>query len=343
MSQPILHPFEVPPAEGEAIEVADGILWIRLPLPMALDHVNIYALRDGDGWCIVDTGYHSKRGVELWERLCAGVLEGRPINRVFLTHHHPDHVGMVGWLQTVKGAELWTSRTAWLLSRMLTLDTQEIWPPETLAFYKGAGMDADLYEARRASRPFNYSDIVYPMPLGFRQVNEQEAITIGDRDWIVRMGDGHAPEQATLWCEADNIVIAGDQILPRISPNIGVYPTQPMADPLSEWLTSCEKFAKVANEDQLVLGGHKLPFTGLPTRLRQLIDNHHGALKRLQSHLETPRTAVGCFDNLFKRKIGEGEYGLAMVEAIAHLNHLLLQEKVMRTMDADGVWQWQSV
>ncbi|GHA57905.1 MBL fold hydrolase [Amylibacter ulvae] len=339
--KPIKFPFETPPEIGQAIEIADGILWLRLPLPMALDHVNIYALRDGDGWCVVDTGYHSKKGMAIWEDILANALSGDPVTRVFLTHHHPDHVGMVGWLQSQKGAELWTTRTAWLYSRMLTVDTQEIWPKESLEFFYEAGMDEEIYAARKADRPFNFSDIVYPMPLGFRRVRDSETIQIGGRDWVVRTGDGHSPEQATLWCDAENLVIAGDQILPGISPNVGVYPTEPMADPLAEWLVSCERFKSIANEDHFVMGGHKLPFTGLPRRMTQLIENHHSALDRLLEFLAIPNTAQGCFPVLYKRKIGMGEYGLALVEAIAHLNHLYLAGKVIREKDKKGVWQWQ--
>jgi len=339
---PITFPFETPPAEGEAIEIADGILWMRLPLPMALDHVNVYAIRDGDGWCIVDTGYNSKRGIALWRDLMAGPLGGDPVTKVLLTHHHPDHVGLVGWFQSEIGAELITTRTAWMYSRMLTIDTQTKWPEETLAFYRGAGMDAELYAERAAGRPFNFSDMVYPMPLGFTRIQDGETIKIGHRNWTVRTGDGHSPEHATLWSQSDNVVIAGDQILPGISPNVGVYPTEPIGDPLSEWIASCEKFQDVATDDHFVLGGHKLPFKGLPTRLQQLIDNHHHALPRLIEHLKTPKTAVGCFDVLFKRKIGKGEYGLAMGESIAHLNHLLLAGKITREMNDQGEWLWSA-
>lgn len=340
--QQITFPFETPPNEGDAIEIADGILWMRLPLPMKLDHVNVYALRENDGWCIVDTGYHSKRGIKLWQQLLAGPLKGDPIHRVLLTHHHPDHVGMVGWFQSELGAELVTTRTAWMYSRMLTVDTQDEWPAETLDFYRSAGMDEEIYNERANNRPFNFSDIVYPMPLGFTRIKDGDEIELGGRNWKVLTGDGHSPEHATLWSMDDNIVIAGDQILPGISPNVGVYPTEPLADPLAEWLYSCEKFKKIATNDHFVLGGHKLPFKGLPKRLDQLIDNHHAALQRLLTHLKRPSTAAGCFDVLYKRKIGGGEYGLALVEAIAHLNHLWLADKVTRTKDENGHWLYQS-
>jgi len=335
-------PFATPPEEGEAIEVAKGILWIRLPLPMALNHVNIYALDDGDGWLIVDTGYHSKRGVKLWETLLAGPLQGKPVKKVLMTHHHPDHIGNVGWFQKHHNVELISTRTAWLYSRMMTLDIQEEWPDELATFYKSTGMDKAVYEERLNNKPFNYADIVHPMPLGFTRICQDDVLTIGDRTWTVHIGNGHAPAHATLWCNEEPLVLAGDQILPGISSNIGVYATEPDADPLSEWLESCTRLSTIATEDHFVFPGHKLPFTGLPARLNQLIENHHSCLERLEKFLKDPKTAVDCFPMLFKRKIEGGNYGLAMVEAMAHLNHLLMAGKVTRTADDDGVWIWQS-
>lgn len=338
----IRYPFETPPAEGKAIEVAKGVLWMRLPLPMKLDHVNVYALDEGDSWTVIDTGFDAASTRAIWEKLLAGPLGGRPVSRVVVTHHHPDHMGLAGWFQSVHGADLWTTRTAWLFSRMLTLDTQDAPAEETLAFWRASGMDAGIYAKRKTERPFNFADVVYKMPLGFRRIRQDDVIRMGGRDWDVHIGNGHSPEHATFWSRDDNLVIAGDQILPSISPNIGVYATEPEADPVADWLEACERLAPLAREDHLVLGGHKLPFTGLPTRMRQLIDNHHGALARLLEHLALPATGGECFPPLFKRPIGEAEYGLALVEAVAHLSHLFQSGAVTRKMRPDGVWEWQA-
>ncbi|MDQ7080457.1 MAG: MBL fold metallo-hydrolase [Paracoccaceae bacterium] len=340
---PIRHPFETPPAQGEAVELAEGILWMRLPLPMKLDHVNVYALRDGNGWAVVDTGFATKTSRRLWRALMEGPLQGLPIRRLIVTHHHPDHIGLAGWFQTEFGTELVTTRTSWLFARMLTLDEHAVQKEETLAYWRAAGMDAEIYEKRLKERPFNFADVVAPMPLGFRRIQEGDVLTIGNRRWDVRIGHGHAPEHATLWCRDEALLIAGDQILSSISPNIGVYATEPEADPLAEWLESCERLSQYAREDHLVLPGHKLPFTGLPARMRQLIDNHHSALARLVEYLETPRTAAECFPVLFKRSIGDGEYGLALVESMAHLNHLYQSGQVRRERRDDGAWLWQRV
>ena len=335
------YPWAEPPEHGQAIEVAPGILWMRLPLPMKLDHVNVYALDDGDSWTVIDTGFASKKTKGIWQSLMDGPLGGKPITRVIVTHHHPDHVGLAGWLQSDFGAELITTRTAWLFARMLTLDVQETPTEETLAFYRSAGMDKAIYDQRAGERPFNFGDIVAPMPLGYTRIKQGDTIRMGGRTWDIHIGNGHAPEHATFWSRDDNIVLSGDQILPSISPNIGVYATEPMADPVADWLEACERLRPLAQDDHMVFGGHKLPFTGLPTRMRQLIDNHHGALDRLMDFIDTPKAASECFAPLFKRTIGDGEYGLALVEAVAHLSHLYQEGRATRDRREDGAWVYQ--
>lgn len=337
---PIRTPFPDAPEQAEAIEVAPGILWLRIPLPMVLDHVNVYALRDDDGWTIVDTGVNSRRTIALWEKILSGPLEGAPVKRLVVTHHHPDHVGLAGWFQA-KGVTLHMTRTAWLFSRMLTLDDQDKATPEQVQFWIDAGMSEDVLEQRSAERPFNFADIVYPMPLGFERLHEHGHIQMGGRTWDIRFGHGHAPDHATFWSRDGDVVIGGDQLLATISPNVGVYATEPGADPLGDWMTACEALQPHARDSQLVLPGHKLPFTGLPARMTQLIENHHGALKRLRAHLaDTPCSAAECFPPLFKRKIDGGTYGLALVEAVAHVNHLHQLGEVTRTRRADGAWAY---
>ncbi len=337
----IRYPFDTAPDPAVPVEVAEGVLWFRLPLPMALDHVNVYALDDGDGWTIVDTGLFTRKSRDIWEAMLNGPLGGRPLNRVVLTHHHPDHVGMAGWLRTAHGAELAATRVAWLTARMLTLDDQDRPTDETVAFWRSAGMDASVLETRLKERPFNFADVVAPIPLGYSRLDEGGRIEMGGRTWTVRLGQGHAPDHATFWSEDDPLVIGGDQLLSSISPNLGVYATEPEADPVAEWLESCHRFQSHALPDHFVLPGHKLPYRGLPTRLAQLIENHEGALKRLRRHLARPASAVECFPPLFKRAIGPGEYGLAMVEAVAHCVHLWQSGEAVRTRRVDGAWAYQ--
>lgn len=339
-----LHtPFEEAPAPGAAKLVAPGVYWLRMPLPMALNHVNCYALADDDGWTIIDTGLDTERTRAHWRTALDGPLAGRSVARVLMTHHHPDHVGLVGWFQAEYGAEVWSSRTAWLLTRMLVLDDQDRPTPETLTFWKRAGMDPEIWQQRAQERPFNFADVVHPIALGYRRLQDGHQVTLAGRIWTIRTGDGHAPEHATLWSDNDALVIGGDQILGTISPNLGVYATEPEADPVAEWLDSCQRFLPFAREDHLVLPGHKLPFTGLPWRLSHLIDNHVSALDRLLAFLSEERRATDCFGVLFKREIGGGEYGLALVESVAHLNHLHQAGCARRRLSDDGAWLWSAI
>lgn len=343
VAQGIRYPWEAPPEPGEAIELAEGLLWMRLPLPMKLDHVNVYALDDGDGWTVVDTGFASRKSRQIWGALMEGPLGGKPVHRVVVTHHHPDHMGLAGWFQSEHGAELLTTRTAWLFARMLQLDAQDRPTGETLAYWRAAGMAPGILAERMQERPFNFADCVAPMPLGFTRIRQGDSLRAGGRTWDVHIGNGHAPEHATLWSRDDDLVLAGDQILPSISSNLGVYATEPEADPVGDWLEACERLAGLARPGHLVMGGHKLPFTGLETRMTQLIENHHGALERLHAHLSTPQTAGDCFAPLFKRRIGAGEYGLALVEAMAHCLHLWHAGRATRTRRADGAWLFQAL
>ena len=335
------YPFPEPPEGDQAVEIAEGVLWLRLPLPFRPDHLNVYALDDGDAWTIVDTGLGTAACRELWERLLAGPLAGRPVARVILTHHHPDHVGLAGWFQA-RGAELWTTRTAWLTARMLTLDVQDRPTAESLAFWRGAGMPPEILAQRAATRPFNFADLVAPMPLGYRRIVQGEEIVAGGRRWRVEIGHGHAPEQATLWGIGHDLVLAGDQVLPGITPNLGVHASEPDADPVGDWLAASARLAGLAEERHLTLPGHRRPFRGLPARLAEYAAHGAAGLARLRHHLAEPRRATECFGVLFGRNIGASEYSLALAEAVGHLNHLRRAGEVDRRLGSDGAWLWQS-
>ncbi|MEM8698793.1 MAG: MBL fold metallo-hydrolase [Pseudomonadota bacterium] len=333
----LAHPWAEPPAPGEMIEVAEGILWARLPLPMALDHVNVYALDDGDGWTLIDTGLNWPKGLTQVEALLAGPLSSKPVTRVVMTHAHPDHLGLLGWF-AARGAQVIASRAAWVLGRMLVLDRQEVHPPESVTFRQRAGLTGPDLDAFAQEKPFNFADCVAPIPQGYLRLREGEIFRAGGRDWHVRLGEGHAIEHITLWTK--EIVIAGDQILPGISPNIGVYPTEPEANPLAGWLETCRRFQELG-VDPLVLPGHKLPFRGMAFRLGLLIDNHLHAFDRIEAALDRPKTAVDLMSAIFHREIRRSDFGLALVEAVAHMNYLHQAGRVTRTLSQQGAWEYR--
>jgi glyoxylase-like metal-dependent hydrolase (beta-lactamase superfamily II) len=338
------HPWENAPELGTVTEIAPGVLWARLPLPMRLDHVNAYILDDGDHWTLIDTGLDWAKGRAAWDALLAGPLAAKPVGRVILTHHHPDHIGLAGWF-AARGAQIWATRVSWLFGRMLTLDHNDLPTPQHLEFRRRAGMPEDMLAAYATEKPFNFSACVAPIPLGFHAIDEGDEITIAGRQWTVRIGHGHAPSHATFW-SSDGLLLAGDQVIAGISSNISVYPTEPAANPLGDWLESCQRLRIHARPEHLVLPGHKLPFRGLEFRLSQLVENHEHALARIEADLaHGPMTAAEAFPAIFKRPIGASEYGLALGEAVAHMNHLMHSNRVTRNTGAtaDGPWKFALV
>ncbi len=339
---PLTFPFGSRPSGREPVEVAPGFLWFTLPLPMALDHVNIYAIHDTDGWTLIDTGLHTPETEVLLEDIIRHHLAPAPIARVLLTHFHPDHVGMAGWLKTHHGAEIMASRTTWLMVRMLTLDVQPRPVAETLQFYAQAGMDPERLEMLRTRRPFNFADCVHLLPPGYTRLEDGGTLTLGGQTWDIHMGNGHAPEHVTLWSREGTVVIGADQFLADITPNIGVHASEPAANPLAEWLASCRTFRARSDDHLLVLPGHKVPFHGLSTRLDAYAEFHRDCLAALTTYLATPRTTLACFEVLFGRRIPDAEFNLALAEATAHLNYLLAVGTITRAMAADGAWHWQA-
>lgn len=335
----LTYPFEGAPSAGEAIAVASGVLWLRLSLPMALNHINLYAIEDGDGWAVVDAGLATDLSREGWATALAGVLGGRPVTRVICTHMHPDHIGLAGWLCEQFDAPLLMSRTEYVTARMLLADEALGPPAGAESFYRAAGW-LDEQVARWRDGYGGFSRMVQDFPRDYRRVQDGDVLSIGGEDWRVVVGEGHSPEHVCLWREKDNVFIAGDQILPRISSNISIWPTEPEADPLGDWLRSLAALKDRLPDDLLVLPAHGEPFYGVTLRLEALIRGHETALKRLEKTLRAPCRAVDAFGALFARPVGDAVLGMATGEALAHLNYLERQGRVRRVRDGEGVDWW---
>jgi len=339
------YPCGEPPAPGSATEVAPGVLWLRMPLPFTLDHINLWALRDGKGWTIVDTGVQSNDTTSAWRSLFAadGALGQGGLERVVVTHMHPDHVGMAGWLTRKFDCRLWMTRLEYLNCRVLVADTGREAPEDGVRFYRQAGWDDDAIEYYRV-RFGNFGRMTHALPESFRRIRDGERLQIGGHEWQVLVGTGHSPEHACLYCVELKLLISGDQVLPRISSNVSVFPTEPDADPLHGWLRSLERIEAAVPDDVLVLPAHNEPFRGLHARLRYLAQGHRTSLARLRRSLETPKRVVDVFGTLFGRPIDHPHLlSLATGESLAHLNYLVHRRDAVATRDGDGVLWYERV
>jgi glyoxylase-like metal-dependent hydrolase (beta-lactamase superfamily II) len=335
----LTYPFEAPPARGRSIEVAAGVHWIRMPLPYALNHINLWAIDDGPGWAIVDTGVRTEETAMVWREVFANAPDLRPVSRVFVTHMHPDHVGMAGWLTRKFGVHLWMSRLEYLTCRVMVSDTGREAPPDAIEFYRRAGWAAAAIETYRA-RFGNFGRHIHPLPDSFRRLRDGEEIPIGSHLWRVVVGSGHSPEHACLYCPELKVLISGDQVLPRISSNVSVNPTEPDADPMLDWLASLAKIRREVPDDVLVLPSHNECFQGLHARIDTLSRGQAQALRRLQDSLTLPQRAIDVFGALFARPISEEDVpllGMATGESVACLNHLMHRGDIRRAFDEDGV------
>ncbi|WP_166575657.1 MBL fold metallo-hydrolase [Caulobacter sp. SLTY] len=333
------YPFEtVPtPGAGDAVEIRPGVLWLRQPLGGPLGFINVWALADGEGWAIVDTGLQTRETAQAWREAFKGALGGKPITRVIVTHLHPDHIGLAGWMTRKFDCRLWMTRLEYIQCRMLVADTGREAPEDGLRFYKAAGWDEESIDNYR-HKFGGFGKAIYQLPDSYRRLTDGEVFRIGDHDWRVVTGNGHSPDHACLWCEELGLFISGDQVLPRISSNVSVFPTEPDGDPLTDWLTSLAKLKATVPDTVLVLPAHNDPFHGLHARLDHLMAGHERQLGRLEKSLaEAPKRSIDVFGSLFARPIGPELMGMATGESLAHINCLIGRGRVVAEQDGDGV------
>lgn len=332
----LVYPLAEAPAFGDAVEIAPGVLWMRMPLDGSIGFINVWALRDGDGWALVDTGMQTEKTMQAWRKVLAGPLGGQPATRVIVTHLHPDHIGMAGWLTRKFDCRLWMTRLEYMQCRMLVEDTGRAPPEDAIRFYRRAGWSAEAIDNYRA-RFGGFGSRIHQLPDSYRRLVDGETLTIGAREWRVVVGSGHSPEHACLYCPELKLMISGDQVLPRISSNVSVFPTEPDGDPLTEWLTSLARIRTLVPDEVLVLPAHNDPFLGLHARIDQLIRGHERGLERLMRQLARPKRSVDVFGSLFARQIGPELLGMATGESLAHLNCLLVRGQAVAAADDDGV------
>jgi len=338
---PALHyEFDFFPETGQAVDILPGIKWLRLPLPFMLGHINVWLLKDVGGWAIVDTGICTNTTREVWKNVFSEYLGGEPITRVLVTHLHPDHVGCAGWLTDKFDIELWMTRAEYLLCRVLVQDTGQKAPTEALKFYRSAGYSNESLE-RYTALFGRFGTVVAPLPQSYRRLQEGTLVKIGDYQWRIIVGSGHSPEHACLFCEELNLLISGDQILPTISSNVSVYPTEPAANPLANWFDSLRRLHDILPKDVLVLPAHGKPFRGASDRLQALIDEHESGLAKLRKTICEPKRAVDVFPALFKSRIDDNNLIMATGESLAHLHYLYYRDELTINRDENDVNWYQ--
>jgi glyoxylase-like metal-dependent hydrolase (beta-lactamase superfamily II) len=329
------------PDAGAVTDIAPGVRWLTMPLPSSLNHINLWLIEDEGGVAIVDTGIHSNVSKEVWRAVLAGPLAGRTVTRLIVTHAHPDHIGLAGWLTETLGIELWISETEWRMGQRFSRDAGPLLVESGLALFRrgGLGAEAEQWAASRAVTRIPMS----PVPESYHRLEDGGALRIGDRTWRIIVGRGHAPEHCCLWQQESDLFIAGDQVLPKITPNVSLWPGRDDPDPLGSFLASADKIERAVPDSVLVLPSHNLPFRRLHNRLRQLRAHHEERMAEVIAACDGPQCAAELVPVLFRRKLDERQMAFAMGEALAHLQYGVTRGRLARRERADGAWLFSRV
>ncbi|MCC7412317.1 MAG: MBL fold metallo-hydrolase [Gammaproteobacteria bacterium] len=333
--------FDATPPLGATLEVRPGVHWLRLPLPFALDHINVWLLADGDGWTLVDTGVGLAEVETLWQRALPALTAGRPLRRILVTHHHPDHLGLAAWLQALTGAPVWMTAASIAAARVFRDGVAVRRLDDTRRFYAAHGL-SDFESIAGIESGRGYNRIVPALPGEVRPVADGETIAIGGHDWRALVVGGHAEGHLVLHCAELALIITGDQILPTITSNISVRPDDPDGNPLGAYLDDMQRFASLA-DDTVVLPSHGRVFRGLHARIAQ-IESHHGTfLQRVRRECRRPRSVAELLPKLFLRELDPLNTVLAFGETLAHLNCLWRAGRVERQGAAPDLWRWRQI
>jgi glyoxylase-like metal-dependent hydrolase (beta-lactamase superfamily II) len=322
-----------PPPPGTALEVAPGLQWLRMPLPFALDHINLWLLAADGGWTAIDSGYGDAVTRALWERHFRDTLVGKPIGGVIATHYHPDHLGNAAWLAARWQCAVAMPQAEYFTAHAVADERAGYGVGPTSALFRQHGL-AEAHIAELEARGNSYRQGVPELPLAYQRLQAADEITIGAERWRVIPGYGHSPEHASLYCAALDVLIAGDMLLPKISTNVSVWPVEPDGDPLARFLASLARLAELPPQT-LVLPSHGLPFVGIGARVAQLRAHHVARLAELEAAASRPLTAAEAVPVLFARPLDVHQRFFAMGEAIAHLNHLWHARRLVRSFDGD--------
>ena len=335
------YPFDGEPSPSETREVASGVWWIRMPLPFKLDHINLWMLADGDGWTLVDTGVLSDDIKTCWVDIeKKHDFSNRPVKRLICTHYHPDHMGLAAWLCERHGVEMTTTLGEWTTARLYCLETEESKTGQMLPFFRKAGFSEEQM-ALVVPRTSHYASVAGMPPHTFNRIKGGDVIEIDGQGWEVMITEGHAVEQACLYCADKKVLISADQILPRITPNVSLQAQEPDADPLKLFLDSLVQFYALP-ADTLVLPSHNWPFRGLLERLDHMVRHHEERLAVTLAACANPASGIDVLNKMFTRKLDDHQIFFAIGEALAHLNRLMHQGRISRSLSPEGIYLYKA-
>ncbi len=334
-----MHYPDLPlPNEGHWTQVASGIYWVRMPLPFELDHINLYLLEDSSGWYIVDTGLGTNKTKGLWDQIIEQL--DKPVIGIVVTHLHPDHIGLAGWLTEKYNVPLYMSQLEYFMARSLVAGRNGASSLPDKTYFERAGLPPEHIEMLTSGGK-GFGSVVSPVPVAYQRLRQNACLTINGNTWKVMIGRGHSPEHVCLYCEQLNVLISGDHILPSITPNIGVYSTEPEGNTLKDYLETLPVFAELPSET-LVLPAHKQPFIGIQQRVSELINHHHEQLHCLVEACDKPSCVKSLLPVLFKRELNVRTQMFAIAECMSHLNYLLGEEKLTRSVGEDNKYYYKS-
>ncbi|MDB5961751.1 MAG: Zn-dependent hydrolase [Massilia sp.] len=335
------YPFgEQLPAIGTTLAIAPGLSWLRMPLPFALDHINLWLLDESAGYAAVDCGVATDVTRAAWEQLFDGAMAGRPLTRVLATHCHPDHIGLSDWLCRRFEAPFWITTGEYGFGRMMSAGLPGVDGTAAIPHFARHGLVGEALTAQMESRKNYFPSLVPAVPLAYTRMQHGQRITIGAHDWRVITGFGHSPEHASLYCAELNVLISGDMVLPRISTNVSVFAIEPEGNPLQLYLDSLDRFMDLP-ADTLVLPSHGRPFRGLHTRIAQLREHHAARLAEVVAACATPQSAMDIVPLMFRRPLDPHQLSFALGEALAHLHTLWAQGNVLREIGDDAIIRFQ--
>ena len=341
-AEALRYPWENHPGPDQVVEVAPGVLWARLKLPFRLNHVNIYLIADGDGWAMIDSGFGNEESIAAWTTLFDGPLKNVTISRLIVTHSHPDHVGLAGWIVERFGCPLYMSQIKYLQSVYhQNRGTEERLEAQRL-FFRRHGMDEDL-TGKLLGRGQDYLKRVSVLPPAYRRLTHGDEVVIGTRRFKVITGGGHALDQVMLYCASDKLFLSADQVLSKISPNVSVWAVEPEQNSLGEYLASLASLTTTLPYDALVLPGHGVPFYGLKTRTKQLADHHEERCQRIADACrEIPQTSKELVPVVFNKHVLDAhQMGFAAGELIAHVNYMLVEGRLTAEV-TEGVLRFRT-